>query len=122
LYKTPTCKMKSSIFKTIVVASILAFSNNIYAQLGIAGGVNLSTLRNGNTILRWDNSPGVGFQIGAFYDIHLSDKFKFQPSLMLLNETYRRSMLVEQGSTDDMKEAFKSFGFLSPWFFHISYR
>ncbi|WP_436418491.1 hypothetical protein [Petrimonas sulfuriphila] len=72
--------------------------------------------------MRWDNSPGVGFQIGAFYDIHLSDKFKFQPSLMLLNETYRRSMLVEQGSTDDMKEAFKSFGFLSPWFFHISYR
>lgn len=109
--------MKSLALKVTLAVSLLAITNNIYAQPGITGGINLSTLRNGNTTLRWDNSPGVGFQIGAFYDIDLSNKIKFQPSLMLLNETYQRLMPGDPGETNDYKEAFNSYSCFIPLIF-----
>ncbi len=101
--------MKDLFIKIILAVCFLTVCSHTDAQIGITGGINISTLRNGNTILRWDNSPGMGSQIGAFYDIDLSHWIKFQPSLMLLHETYHRLMPGE-----DYNEDYNSFSFLIP--------
>jgi|LSQX01.1.fsa_nt_gb hypothetical protein len=109
--------MKRFVVKIVGIILFLTVSCSIHAQLGITGGINRSSLINGNTGIRWNNYYKTGFQIGAFYDIDLSDKFKFQPGITLLNESSRRFVKGEPGDSNDHNEATTSYSCFIPLVF-----
>ncbi|KIA99659.1 hypothetical protein OA88_19535 [Flavobacterium sp. JRM] len=65
---------------TLSIIAVLAFgfSNAQEVRFGVKGGINLSTL----TGDIYDASSKVGFQVGGFAEIKLSDKFFVQPELL----------------------------------------
>jgi opacity protein-like surface antigen len=66
------------IILTAVAVMAFAFSNAQETRFGVKGGINLHTL-NGDTE---DVSSKVGFQIGGFAEIKISDKFAIQPEIL----------------------------------------
>lgn len=83
--------MKKIKIKLILIVCLIITSENIHSQVGITGGINLSSVKTEmDNISGWEYSYKPGFQIGAFYELNLSDKFNFKPSLMLLNESGKR--------------------------------
>ena len=54
--------MKRFVVKIVGIILFLTVSCSIHAQLGITGGINRSSLINGNTGIRWNNYYKTGFQ------------------------------------------------------------
>ncbi len=77
--------MKKELFFLIFLIIIGA---PLYAQIGIKGGANPSSVRSD----RYDNSFNVGFHIGGFYDIRLSERIYLQPQLLFMYEPYTREL------------------------------
>jgi hypothetical protein len=75
----------------LILALLFCLSTSIFPQIGISGGLNLSSLRSG--IEPDHNEYKVGFHIGGFYDIHLVDKLYLHPQLLFSydpsNQTYK---------------------------------
>ncbi|MCV9934169.1 PorT family protein [Flavobacterium sp. LS1R47] len=65
---------------TLSIVAVLAFgfANAQEVKFGVKGGINLSTLTGDME----DASSKVGFQVGGFAEIKLSDKFSVQPELL----------------------------------------
>lgn len=65
---------------TLSIVAVLAFgfANAQEVKFGVKGGINLSTLTGDIE----DASSKVGFQVGGFAEIKLSDKFSVQPELL----------------------------------------
>ncbi|AYN05038.1 porin family protein [Flavobacterium sp. 140616W15] len=65
---------------TLSIVAVLAFgfANAQEVKFGVKGGINLSTLTGDIE----DTSSKVGFQVGGFAEIKLSDKFSVQPELL----------------------------------------
>ncbi|MDU1904300.1 MAG: porin family protein [Dysgonomonas sp.] len=89
----------------------------IYAQLGVKGGLNISSVRNDG----YDNSYNLGFNIGGFYDVHLSKKFYFQPQLLFLYEPYSRELPEMNNDKVIYKDKSNSFSLSIPVLFSYRY-
>lgn len=65
---------------TLSIIAVLAFgfTNAQEVKFGVKGGINLSTLTGDVE----NASSKVGFQVGGFAEIKLSDKFSVQPELL----------------------------------------
>jgi opacity protein-like surface antigen len=65
---------------TLSIIAVLAFgfTNAQEVKFGVKGGINLSTLTGDIE----NASSKVGFQVGGFAEIKLSDKFSVQPELL----------------------------------------
>lgn len=108
--------MKKSLIKIVLTVCFLTACFYTDAQIGITGGMNLSSMRN-SSYHHWDYTYKAGFHIGAFYDYDLSRKFKFQPSMILLNESSRRFISGKSDETSDFDEAFHSYSCFIPLVF-----
>jgi hypothetical protein len=64
---------------TAVAVITFAFSNAQETRIGIKGGVNLTSINGYGT----QSTSRVGFQVGGFAEIKISDKFAIQPELLL---------------------------------------
>ena len=62
---------------TAAAVMAFAFSNAQESKFGVKGGINLSSLT-GDI----DASSKVGFQVGAFAEFKISDKFAIQPEVL----------------------------------------
>lgn len=101
--------------KLFILLSFSLFVSTMYAQWGVSGGVNLTSGSNE----RYENSSGLGFQAGIFYDIRLSDKFVLQPQLAFIYDSFERRLVVQDDSFEE-KSSYNSFGILLPLL--VSYR
>ncbi|WP_166921875.1 porin family protein [Flavobacterium poyangense] len=63
---------------TAVAVMAFAFSNAQEVKFGVKGGINLHTLTGDVE----NESPKVGFQVGGFAEIKISDKFSVQPEIL----------------------------------------
>ncbi len=101
--------------KILITLLLLSLNNYIYSQIGIKGGLNLSSVNSDY----YDSSYGLGFQVGGFYDVALSEKFVFQPQLLFVHNSFKRKDLVLH---DNMiyKDHTNSYGLSLPLL--ISYR
>jgi opacity protein-like surface antigen len=65
---------------TLSIVAVLAFgfANAQEVKFGVKGGINLSTLTGDIE----EASSKVGFQVGAFAEIKLTEKFSIQPELL----------------------------------------
>lgn len=81
---------------------ILTFSIKISGQVGTRLAVNLSTLSISEEILQKADReaiPKIGFDVGIFYDIHITNRIVCQPSLNL----------VKLSSKIDLKDGYYSY-------------
>lgn len=81
--------------KLFTLLICIVFTTNIFAQWGIKGGIDLSTL----TLYREAKSQ-VGFHLGAIYDIPMSSKFYFQPGLLFTSNgfDFKKNILVKKAN------------------------
>lgn len=63
--------------KLFTLLICIVFTTNIFAQWGVKGGVDFSTIP-----AYPDAKSQAGFHLGATYDIPMSSKFYFQPGLL----------------------------------------
>lgn len=89
--------MKKVIFRT--TALLLLLSNSIFAQdkkvsFGLKGGVNYSNLNGG------DNKPIVGFHVGGFTEIKLSNLISFQPELLFSAQGFKLETPIRENFDD----------------------
>ena len=74
--------------KKIILTSLLTFAfgftNAQNAKFGIKGGLNVANQSNpgGGEIVDFNTSSLIGFHIGGFVEIKISDKFSIQPELL----------------------------------------
>lgn len=88
------------IIMTAAAVMAFAFSNAQEVKFGVKGGINLSNFTGDIE----DNTSKVGFQVGGFAEIKVSDKFSVQPELLY----------SEQGTKYDGDEDFKyNFSYLN---------
>ncbi len=66
---------------TAVAVMIFAFSNAQETRFGIKGGGNLHTLT-GDMVNKDNKFSKIGFQVGGFAEIKISDKFSVQPEVL----------------------------------------
>lgn len=78
--------MKKLIFLTILSFGLTAISHAQIAKTGIKGGLNLSSL---STDDNNDKNLKVGFHVGVFSKIQLSDAFAIQPELLFSSKGIR---------------------------------
>ena len=80
------------IILTVAAVFVLGFANAQEVKFGVKGGLNLSTIKstfpsiNGKAVTSPDNKMAVGFHVGGFAEIGLSDKLSFQPELLFSME------------------------------------
>jgi opacity protein-like surface antigen len=66
------------IILTVMAVFAFGFANAQEAKFGIKGGLNLANLSGDIK----DNSSKIGFNVGGFVEIKVSDKFAIQPELL----------------------------------------
>jgi opacity protein-like surface antigen len=90
---------------TLSIVAVLAFgfANAQEVKFGVKGGINLSTLTGDND----EASSKVGFQVGGFAEIKLTDKFSVQPEVLY--------------SLQGAKSEFSEFGLNSKSTLNLSY-
>jgi outer membrane protein with beta-barrel domain len=74
------------IMLTAVAVMAFAFSNAQETKFGVKGGLNLSTLTGD---VADDTSSKIGFHVGGFAEIKLSEKFSIQPELLFSTQGYK---------------------------------
>ena len=80
------------IILTAAAVFVLGFANAQDVKFGVKGGLNLSTIKfnyptqQGDPAYSPDNKMAVGFHVGGFAEIGLSDKLSFQPELLFSME------------------------------------
>ncbi|CAM2906394.1 porin family protein [Flavobacterium frigoris] len=86
---------------TLTVAAVLAFafSNAQTTKFGIKGGLNVSNF-SGDVE---DNSALVGFNVGGFVEIKVSDKFAVQPELLFSTQGAKNEFTEPGGYKVDSK-------------------
>ena len=82
--------------KKIILSAVAVFAFGFVSaqdvKFGVKGGLNLSTIKstypgvNGSVQTSPDNKMLVGFHVGGFAEIGLSDKLSFQPELLFSME------------------------------------
>jgi opacity protein-like surface antigen len=96
--------------KKIILSSLLVlafgFTYAQKAEFGIKGGLNVA-----NQNYSGDGAPSptsiIGFQVGGFVDIKISDKFSIQPELLYSTQGSKFNLLVNtDGSNYDTKNTF----------------
>jgi len=87
------------IILTAVAIFAFGFTNAQKAQFGIKGGMNVA-----NQSFSGDGAPSpsslIGFHIGGFVDIKISDKFSIQPELLYSTQGSKFNMVVSDGNTE----------------------
>lgn len=78
---------------TLSIVAVLAFgfANAQEVKFGLKAGLNISSFAGD----AGDDSPKVGFQVGGFTEIKLTDKFSIQPELL-----YSAQGAKEKGDVD----------------------
>lgn len=103
--------------KILLLNLLLLISLLLQAQLGITGGVNFASLSKGTDSPKLKSTYKVGFQAGLFYDFALSEKIKFQPSVLLLNESYKQLAPIYSEEDGEYKESTNSYSCFIPLVF-----
>lgn len=109
--------IKISMKKIFLLTSLLLISLFLKAQLGLTGGLNLASMSRGIGSPELKNVSKIGFQAGLFYDFTLSEKIKFQPSLLLLNESYKQLIPISDKQDSEYKESTNSYSCFIPLVF-----
>lgn len=68
--------------KYIIISLLLLFNCCLFSQIGVLGGMNLSSLRSNADKSKYM----IGFHVGGFYNLHLFDNFYFHPQILLSYE------------------------------------
>lgn len=103
--------------RLISIFLFIFFSISSHAQLGIMGGINTSSVRCDN----YNNTYGIGFQIGVNYDFRLSNKFIFHPQFLCISESYGKEISIENSKNLLQKEKSNSLGLTVPLLFSYQY-
>ena len=101
-----TKKMKKIILSAIAVL-VFGFANAQKAQFGLKGGVNVASQNYSG-----DGAPSpssiIGFHIGGFVEIKISDKFSIQPELVYSTQGSKFDFMAEyDGNIYDTENTFK---------------
>lgn len=75
--------------KLFILFICFAFTTNIFAQWGVKGGVDFSTIPSYS-----DAKSQTGFHLGTTYDIPMSSKFYFQPGLLFTTNGFNIGKLL----------------------------
>jgi len=87
---------------------ILFCSSQAYAQLGVRAGINLAKLNFQEDFDYVDLKPIVGLNLGALYEIQLSDKFSLQPEIHFIQKGLK---IVDQEYDETITILFNSLDF-----------
>jgi hypothetical protein len=98
--------MKKYIFTAVAVLAF-GFTNAQKAQFGIKGGLNVA-----NQSYSGEGSPSsssiIGFHIGGFVEVKVSDKFSIQPELLYSTQGSKFDVTVNEGGINyDTENIFK---------------
>ena len=83
--------MKKLVLSAVAVFAF-TFANAQEVKFGAKAGANLSNVKTslpataGESVANPDTKSVIGFHVGGFAEIKLSDKFAFQPELLLSTE------------------------------------
>ena len=91
------------IFLTAAAVFAFSFANAQDVKFGAKAGLNISSITGDNTE---DVSSKIGFQVGGFAEIKISDKFAIQPEL-LYSAQGAKSKNSELGGTSIYKSTIK---------------
>jgi opacity protein-like surface antigen len=95
------------IFLTAAAVFAFSFANAQDVKFGAKAGLNISSVT-GDTDFLGDVSSKVGFQVGGFAEIKISDKFAIQPELLYSAQGAKTSYSdVIEGFDVDVKETQK---------------
>ncbi|MBW4361335.1 porin family protein [Flavobacterium taihuense] len=98
--------MKKIILAAVAVL-VFGFTNAQKAQFGIKGGLNVA-----NQIYSEDGAPSpssiIGFHIGGFVEVKMSDKFSIQPEVLYSTQGSKFDMNVDYNGTNyNTEDVFK---------------
>ena len=93
-------KMTWTIVGTILSVIVMAQEKHaLLLRYGVKAGVQLSTIQRGNneSFSSLKIKPMLGYQVGGFATMRLSDDFSLQTELFFSNQGFKESMILNMG-------------------------